>query len=499
MGWLGTHLKNPIRMFGRNRSGNVGMMFGLAAVPLLIAIGTSVDYGRVANVRTKLNGIADLATLASVSKDAKPFLNTPTQSGVKNYFNAIATGIPDLTISDVTASIVPGTSNGANIMTVTLTYTGQVKTVFGGVIGIKSVTIGGTSTARAKQPLYSNYYLLLDNSPSMGLGATPADITNLINATALQLPTVWPQVGTGPGANIPRSSCAFACHQHTFDLLGNGQITGDDKNDNYQIAKKNGITLRIDVLRTATQQLTQTATSSATMSNQFGMAVYTFSDTFQTIAPLSTNMSTVASNANAIDLAYAYWDQRDAQTSFDTALSYINGIMPNPGTGTSPVSPVETLFLVTDGVEDEPVGGNSGAGDPPDQPLSYVPPNNKPNLANAQVGNDGAGRLIDLIKKSACDTIKNRGINIAILYTPYQPVIGNGFYDKYVGATSTNLANNNPVNPNDPTDPAGNGIGQALKACASPGYYYQVTPSQGISAAMQALFLKAINSVLLTN
>jgi hypothetical protein len=297
--------------------------------------------------------------------------------------------------------------------------------------------------------------------------------------------------------SIPRASCAFACHQHTFDSTG--KITGDDTSDNYHVAKANGVTLRIDVLRTATQQLTRTAALSETLTNQFGMAVYTFSDTFQTISSLSTDMPTVATNAAAIDLAYAYWNARDAQTSFDTALSYINGIMPNVGNGSSLASPLEFLFLVTDGVEDAPVSSSSGSGDPADPPSSYLPANNQANVANSLSGNVNSGRLIDMIKTdstSRCTAIKNRGIKIAVLYTPYLPVTSNAFYNTWIGSSPMN--NNNLVNANDPTDPASNGIGQALKACASPGFYYQVTPTTGISAAMTALFQKAVSSVALT-
>ena len=148
------------------------------------------------------------------------------------------------------------------------------------------------------------------------------------------------------------------------------------------------------------------------------MAVYTFSDTFQTISSLSTDMPTVASNAAAIDLAYAYWNARDAQTSFDTALSYINGIMPNVGNGSSLASPLEFLFLVTDGVEDAPVSTSSGSGDPADPPSSYLPANNQANVANSLSGNVNSGRLIDMIKTdftSRCTTIKNCGIKIAVI------------------------------------------------------------------------------------
>jgi hypothetical protein len=479
----------------RSRSGNVATMFAVAAIPTMVAIGAGIDYARLSMVQTKLNHAADVATLAAVSRDAQPFLHTPTQASVQKTFNVAASAVTGATITSFSATITPG----ATQMTVSLSYTATLPLVFGTFLGQPIGTVSGLSTATVQSPSYMNFYLLLDNSPSMGLGATATDISNLISLTAGQSPTVWPNVSSG---SIVRSSCAFACHQHTFDASGNGHINGDDTTDNYHIAKANGVTLRIDVMRTATQQLTQSAASSETYSNQIGMAVYTFSDTFQTVAPLSTDMPTVAANAAAIDLAYAYWDQRDAQTSFDTALSYMNGIIPGGGNGSSLSSPLQFLMLVTDGVEDVPVGSSSGSGDPADQPASYLPPHNQPNVANSLTGNVNGGRLIDMIVKddgsSPCTAIKNRGIKIAVLYTPYMPVTNNGFYNKWIGATQTNLNNNNPVNPNDPTDPAQNGVGQALQTCASPGLYYQVTPTSGISDAMNALFQKALSSVKLT-
>jgi Flp pilus assembly protein TadG len=479
-------LSRSARQFGRSRSGNVAMLFAISVVPITIAIGATMDYTRLATIRTKLNSAADIATLASVSKDSQPFVTTPTQASVQKIFNQAAGAVSGATITSFQATITPSVTN----LTVRVDYTASAPVVFGAFLGHTSQSVSGTSTASVNAPPYVNFYLLLDNSPSMGLGATPADISQLETLTG---------------------GCAFACHQHTFD--GQGHITGDNTGDNYHIAKQNNVTVRIDVERTATQQLTQTAASTETISNQFAMAVYTFSDTFQTIAPLSTSMTTVAANASAIDLAYAYYNQRDAQTDFNTALTHINSIMPNPGDGSSSSSPKEFLFLVTDGVSDMPVGTVSGSGDPPDTPLSYQPPGTQPNVSNSLPGNVSRGYcpngsncdLIDVIKSdpqdpnSLCTIIKNRNIIIAVLYTPYQPVTNNTFYNQWVGATNDTVANNNPVNATDPTDPQSNGPGVALKACASPGFYFQVTPSLGISAAMQALFAHAVQSVMLTH
>ena len=78
-------------------------------------------------------------------------------------------------------------------------------------------------------------------------------------------------------------------------------------------------------------------------------------------------MQTLAGN---IDLAYAYYNQRDTQTSYDMALSYMEGILPTPGNGATASTPMEFLFLVTDGIEDEPVGSASGSGDVADKTTS---------------------------------------------------------------------------------------------------------------------------------
>ena len=65
-------------------------------------------------------------------------------------------------------------------------------------------------------------------------------------------------------ANTP-DQCAFACH----DLSAS-------PNDYYGLAKKLGVQMRIDVMRQATQKLMDTATTEATVSSQFRMAIYTF-------------------------------------------------------------------------------------------------------------------------------------------------------------------------------------------------------------------------------
>src|SRR6185295_2458173 len=157
-----------------------------------------------------------------------------------NLFNAEITGGKGYTLSSITADVA---KTGTSIAS-TVKFTAQVPMSFMGLFGVSSVTIGGSSTAANNMPLFIDFYLLLDNTPSMGVGATTADITTMVNSTA--------------------DKCAFACHDKS------------DSNNYYNLAKALGVTTRIDVLRTATQQLMDTATATAAYSNQFRMAIYTF-------------------------------------------------------------------------------------------------------------------------------------------------------------------------------------------------------------------------------
>ena len=86
------------------------------------------------------------------------------------------------------------------------------------------------------------------------------------------------------------------------------------------------------------------------------------------------------------------------------------------------------------------------------------------------------------INPALCTTIKNCGIKIAVLYTTYLALPTNDWYNTWIA----------PFNAG-PFGPSPNSqIAQNMQACASDGLYFEVSPTQGISEAMNALFQKAI-------
>jgi hypothetical protein len=336
----------------------------------------------------------------------------------------------------VTATV---TKTGSNV-TSTVAFTAQVPTYFMGVFGYKTIPVHGSSTAATTLPVFIDFHLLLDNTPSMGVAATPTDVTKMVNNTPDQ--------------------CAFACH----DL--------SDPNDYYSLAKKLGVTMRIDVLRTATQQLMDTAKSTAVFSNQFRMAIHTFGASAKnagmtTIQSLTTNLTTAKSAAAAIDLMTVPYQNyaSDTDTDFGDVLTDINKAITTPGDGTNASSPQKYLFFVSDGVADR-VNGSPGCSQP-------ITNGSDPQTSKSYV------RCQEPLDVSFCTTMKNRGIKIAVLYTTYLPLPTNSWYMSWIAPFSSQ-------------------IGANMQACASPGLYFEVSPTQGISEAMNALFQKAVAQARLT-
>ena len=59
-----------LRRFIEDRRGNIALLYGLAAVPLLGFAGATLDYSRAADFRTFIHREADLAATAIASSDA---------------------------------------------------------------------------------------------------------------------------------------------------------------------------------------------------------------------------------------------------------------------------------------------------------------------------------------------------------------------------------------------------------------------------------------------
>ena len=178
-----------IRRFRRDSRGNIAVIFALSLVPVISCIGCAVDYSRATQLRSKLQSAIDAASVGSVSKTSPAFIaagamtsDGPIPVGVTDatrIFNGNMSGNSGYTLNSMSAVV----TKSGGVVTSATTFSAQVPTTFMGVIGKNAMTVTGTSTSVSNMPLYIDFYLLLDNSPSMGVGATPADVATMVSNT----------------------------------------------------------------------------------------------------------------------------------------------------------------------------------------------------------------------------------------------------------------------------------------------------------------------------
>jgi Flp pilus assembly protein TadG len=473
-------LRVSMRQFSRDRRANVAMIFALSIIPIMFLAGMGLDFATATQKRVKLNAAADAAALAAVAPGMMNQSDASATSAAQKMFTAQAATVPQLNVnaSQPTVTIThTGLARNVNV-----SYTASSVNAFPNVLGLLTGgtaqqywPISGSAQASSTIPPDINFYLLLDNSPSMALAATTAGINTMNSNTTAQ------------------GGCAFGCHETnpaSSDVAGNPTVSGKQI-DNYTLAKNLGVTLRIQNVALATSALMGKAQQYQTTNSQYNvaynMAIFTFANNgIDPVFPSgcstssctpSNNLSAAGTAASAVDVIVVCSNNflgpfqngacqnsnNDEDTEFDTAMSQMNSLMPNPGTGASNSTPQEVLFIVTDGVEDKQLSDSW-------QTIC------KETATGSRCQQEFDTQL--------CTTIKNRGIFIAILYTVYQPLpaSGNGsnsWYNSYVSPYQTN-------------------IGPNLQSCASPGLYFAVTTDQDITAAMTSLFQASVNTARLT-
>jgi len=460
------------------------MIFGLSLIPLVFLSGAGVDYGSAAMREAQLNAIADSASLAAVAPAMMSQGDSASVTAATNYFNAQAQSITGVNYDTHNLSVT--VADSITTRTVTVSYTAQSQNFFPNVLsvalgGATTIGLSGSSTAVGSVAPNINFYLLLDDSPSMGIPATSSGINALVAKTSAQ------------------GGCAFACHESnpSADNLGNPKkvqcADGTTKftnggEDNFALAQCLGLTLRIDNMRTAVENLTTTATTTEqNYSATYQMAVYTFDANFNTISSLTSSLSSVSADASNIQLLEVYdnnyitssTNNSDEDTNWDNAMSSVNTAMPDPGNGTNAQgdTPQEVLFIVTDGMIDEKTSSQPAIST---KYGAYCCGGRQQSTVNPL--NSGGSEP----DKDWCTTIKNRGIRIAVLYTAYYSLgTSNSWFNTYVA-------------PLIPPSASQDNIGAQLQSCASPGLYYEVTTDGDISAAMSALFQLAVSTAHLS-
>jgi Flp pilus assembly protein TadG len=574
-----------------DRKGGVLMIMGLSIVPLTFATGFGIDYARAMRLQTHLNSAADAAALAAVSPAMILLSDDASTAAAQNMFDSQASTLGGYQSLQRTVTIADSTSGSGNTLgylrSATVNYTVQSINFFGSILGAKTLTLHGTASATAAQPPNVDFYLAMDNSPSMLLPATSDGITKVQNVTGCafscheQMPLLDPIVVTDSAKRQVLLSTSYytagASKQNVYYLYdknnailydstgaamnpapttvvsptttsnngntsttvtttttvsyivtdsstgpatitkktsstpttvrktGNGSPTSTTGTtttsssvydtgywaDGYWLTHNYGLLYgspsslvlrKDDVVSAATQLIPFAATQAAQYKVTYQAQMFAFDWTKSgSSSPVKTlnNLTNVNSygsgfSATSIFPGDDYWwtnnkptsstSNNDEGTEMSNMLTTMNSIIPTAGSGAAGATPQKILFLVTDGMID--------------QPNRYFGP-----LQTADL--------------STCTAIKAKGIKIAILYTQYLP--------EALAGDSWSQQNVAPLLPAPPSPYAAGSAGSsdqvltALQKCASPGtngsaLVQTVTANDSIVAALQQLFSTALQS-----
>ena len=439
--------------FKRERSGNVSITYAFALVPVIGLVGLGSDWFAQQSYNKRLNDAADAAAVAAVVT-AKAYIVANSQQGTVSA-QAVAAGIAQ---AKKTFAVNAGSSANSEPVTptisfpiptnttymATVSYATTMPTNFGKIFGTNSFPLKGSSTSSVTIGLYLDFYVAVDISGSMGIPTS----TDGQNALANVNPDDRSSYPTG---------CVFACHYAGFQ--------------GYTYAKNYSIPLRIDTVGQAISAMIATANQQEQnngIANEYRIGLYPFIVHAIDAAPLSANFSNAQTVSNS--LGSTYLDQGWANSSQPTAsngtqigsggthFEYLQNDMPNYikpfGNGQTAAAPQPFLFLISDGVD------------------------------NAQTYSPWTGSQPQLPNTNFCSYAKSYGFTVAVLYIPYVPI-----------------ANPNANFAGDEDDKANAVIPQVsstLQNCASPGFFFTASSQSAIQAAMQTMFVQAVQSARLT-
>ncbi len=157
-------LCDAVRRMGRDERGNVFVLFGAAAIPLLLIMGGAIDLARFTRYKAELANTVDAAALA-LARDHFSYTAAQAKDFVNDYVNAH--GITDDKFG-ITSISVTKLSNGFRVTT-----DANMKTIF---LPLTGFTAGGKPISGMAMDIVSEVAteskrlevaIVLDNSGSM--------------------------------------------------------------------------------------------------------------------------------------------------------------------------------------------------------------------------------------------------------------------------------------------------------------------------------------------
>jgi Flp pilus assembly protein TadG len=502
-------LRRFARRFAGDKRANVLIMFGLTLPLLLAIVAGGIDFSYAQSAKNALQDAADAASLA-VSAEVVLHPND-TVAQLQNVANAALLADDKnsgatITTFQVCAPVAQSSNCSGGLSNNTVLVAVQASatcipvpiptTVCQGSPPVMLVSASTTTVIGFGATLQLN--VVMDTSASMIVGSTPADTTTIANwvgattvvnekcgGSSVVIPcrhyVNWNSVASDPVVDTPMTQatvfsgdnppCAFACHDETT-------LTTADIQLGLTRATAAGATTRFQVMMQAAQDLishvaTEANSTAALARNNYVFNIFSFDDSLHKYGTSNMVCNSTANGGCGSPLAAVNTVVPGFNTYIDNAMHTFAGTGTNSiganGTGASAASPLKFLLLVTDGLQSDRVKNYQNCTWGPYAPWSMPP--NKACTANW---------FANPMNVANCTTLKNEGIVVAVLETPYVPLTGmdpnNDPYEADV---------RDQIYPGGPTDSST--VSAALAACATTGYYFQAVNASDISTGFTAL------------
>jgi len=527
-------LRGFARRFAGDKRANVLIMFGLTLPILLAIVAGGIDFSYAEGAKSNLQDASDAASLA-VSAEVVLHPNDTVQT-----LQTLATatlkandGAGAITSFQVCAPIATS-SNCSGMANNTVNVTAQASapcipvpiptTVCRGSPPMQTVTTSSTTVLGFGATLQLN--VVMDSSGSMIVGATPGDVAGIATWTGQEVDvpvytnectggrhSTCQEVQTGTTQTYPNWAsikpsdpgptfsgdnppCAFACHDEgdstTAADMAQGLVNAH--------AATNAVTglpvqTRFDVMISAAQALVnhvqaETQGSSTLAKNTYVFNIYSFDTSIHKYGGSNLNFSQALTQVGNVAPGLDTYLNESMATFAGTGTNSIGA----NGTGASTASPLKFMILVTDGLEssrDSNWNSPNGtlAHDPNFGPYPTFNPANGayPTSADNARANSSQlplniklGGFAGPITAANCTTLKNEGVVLAVLETPYVPLDGQDGHVQPYEQTVRHV-----IYPSGAA--AGSVVSTALQACASTGYYFQAVNSSDIQTGFLAL------------
>ena len=286
-------VRQQLGKFCNSNAGNVGMMFGLAVIPMMLAAGSAIDYSRVANAKSNLIAGLDASGLyaAAITGKTEDQMKDLARAYLdKNYANTADAALTNFELH-----------NYADRVEVTGTV--KVTTWFMSVSGINSLDVPATSIVK-KAGSSVEVALVLDNTASMGTGTKMADLKAAANNfvdTVVWQDTVpyYSKVAVIPYSNGVNVGALADAARGT--ITAGTSTTPGSTNFTFKNPSNNNVTFAISncvTERTGANKYSDVAVSSNPVGRQYGPAGNPCIST--QIRPLTNNTTDLKSTINAM-------------------------------------------------------------------------------------------------------------------------------------------------------------------------------------------------------